>query len=147
MQIATTQSTTTDIIVNLRRFLNNVRRFIDYPFRELSFGVDMMGGALDDAQRIWIPGRPPLVIRRWVRRGTKPAFLAAKMVNQEIPVEKLQLPQYLYLPHCGSRIDWQGVQLRESFRLNSTNFTVNSFCLFRCQIGWDHIRWVGEVNR
>jgi len=35
MQSATTQSTTTDIIVNRRRV-------IDYPFRELSFAEDSL---------------------------------------------------------------------------------------------------------
>src|SRR5713101_2033204 len=67
------------------------------------------------------------------------------LVNREILVEKLDLPQYLHLPHCGSRIDWQCVPLRKTFRLNEIHFTVNS-CYFRYQIGWDHTRWVGEVN-
>src|ERR1700747_775600 len=72
MHSAITQSTTTNIT-------GNVRRFIDCPFRELSFGVETQGGALNTAQQIWIPSRPPLVIRCWPRRGTKPTFLAAKM--------------------------------------------------------------------
>ena len=45
MHSAITQSTTTNIT-------GNVRRFIDCPFRELSFGVDTTGGALNNAQRI-----------------------------------------------------------------------------------------------
>jgi hypothetical protein len=40
------------------------------------------------------------------------------LVDREVLVEKLDLPQYLYLPHCGSRIDGQRVPLREGFRLD-----------------------------
>jgi hypothetical protein len=40
------------------------------------------------------------------------------LVDREILVEKLDLPQDLHLPHCGSRINWQCVPLSESFRLN-----------------------------
>jgi hypothetical protein len=68
------------------------------------------------------------------------------LVNREILVEKLELPQYLHLPHCGSRIDRQGVPLRESFRLNEFHFTVNSV-YFRYQIGWENPGRIRVVNR
>jgi len=46
MQSATTQSVTTDITIV------NIRWFIHWLFRELSFGVDTMGVALANTQRI-----------------------------------------------------------------------------------------------
>src|SRR6266436_2899190 len=85
MHIATTQSTTTDIIVNLRRFLN-------YPFRELSFGVDMMGGALDDHNEFGFQAVPHWSYVAGFAEGRSQRFWLRRSLTKRFPSKSSSFP-------------------------------------------------------